>query len=153
MKVTFLGVRALEATTDHHGKVVDFDGVMQKKRLEIKWSERRDSNHAAVFSYVLKLLWFTALQISCSTVISHQKVYWRIKAVANCCKTTRSLQMQPPSDGSTHGVGIKPFPIGTYRTSLLLVRLIGHSHINSKLYKEYSIRCPSRPFLVRPART
>ena len=35
----------MEATTDHHGKVVDFDGVMRKKRLEIKWSERRDSNH------------------------------------------------------------------------------------------------------------
>jgi hypothetical protein len=29
---------------DHHGKVIDFDEVMRKKRLETKWSERRDSN-------------------------------------------------------------------------------------------------------------
>jgi hypothetical protein len=64
MKVTFGGVRASETATGHHSKAVDFEGVMRKKRLEIKWSERRDSNHAAVFSYVLKLLWVTALQIS-----------------------------------------------------------------------------------------
>jgi hypothetical protein len=34
MKVTFGGVSALEPTTDHHGKAVDFDGVMRKKCRE-----------------------------------------------------------------------------------------------------------------------
>jgi hypothetical protein len=49
MKVTFGGGSALEATNAHHGDVVDFVRVMRKKRLEIKWSERRDSNPSAPF--------------------------------------------------------------------------------------------------------
>ena len=49
----------------------------------------------------------------------HQNVRWRIKAAANCCKTRRSLRMQPPSDGSTHEVGVRPCLIGTLIVTLV----------------------------------
>ena len=56
--------------------------------------------------------------------------------------------MQPPSDGSTHEVGVRPCLIGTLIVTLVSQVSWAQPH-KLKALKEYTIHCPSCPFLVR----